>query len=437
MRPAGLPAGTFTVHLKGSMPTPLSAFFASLYRRYDAILENVLMIPAARSAELTFEEYEVARLHDSTRDDDTAAIDTQTWRDLLAGRYLATLSGGIGIFGQQVLYRRLRAGLDDAACREHADRIAALSNDGALRDAMQEGCAPLRRARVDVARMLFAPEPVADDRWRTFAIGAVGPAFVLAVLASIAWPAGWFAAALLGFVLVATSIRYSRQVRVWEMESEALQLMLSTCTALGAREEPMLAPFRAVRSEANALRRKLARSVIVRTVPGLKEYVNWFLLGDVRDYLQGRHRVRASLPALRACFLLAANLEADIALARHLAAAPRFCWAQRHAGKELAFDNVVNPLPAAAVLDEIARHGMVIVSSHNLVLASILDHCLVPLQVSTTEGGMSLQPGVLVETNGIALLAERGFDARVQARANKVFNWLNQYLAHPAGTVEL
>ena len=43
---------------------------------------------------------------------------------------------------------------------------------------------------------------------------------------------------------------------------------------------------------------------------------------------------------------------------------------------------------------------------------------------------------MLVETNGIALLAEQGFDARVQARANNVFAWLNRYLAHPAGAVD-
>ena len=532
------------------MFTDLQHLLPRLRRRYDDFLENVLAIPAPGSADFTFDEAEVARLHEATAAGGANAVDDQTWRDLLAGRYLAGLSAGTGIFGQQILYRRLRAGVDDAACREHADRVRTLSADGMLRAGLAEACAPLRRARVEVATILFAPAPAKAEPWWTRCLGLLGPAFLLAVLASFGWPLAWAAAGLLGVLLVAASIGYSKAVRVWEMEAEALQLMLFTCGALGTRDDGVCERFRELRGQANRLRRLLSRSTIVMTVPGLKEYVNWFLLGDVRHCLAGRRRVQANLPALRECFLLAANLEADLALARHLGAVPKSCWAERHAGKALAFGGVVNPLlaqalplsirvegkgvflsgrngvgkstllrtiglnllaarafgfcyadsaavstrvvyasmqnedslaageslyvaelrrarellasaqephagiylidevfrgtnhlesisAAAAVLDEIAQNGLVIVSSHNLVLASILDHRLAPLQVSAEDGSLALRPGVLVETNGIALLAERGFDRRVQDRANKVFNWLNGYLAHPAGAVEL
>lgn len=89
---------------------------------------------------------------------------------------------------------------------------------------------------------------------------------------------------------------------------------------------------------------------------------------------------------------------------------------------------------AAAVLEVLAAHSMVIVSSHNLVLASLLEHRLTPLCVSLdARGALTLASGLLAHTNGIALLAQRGFGAGIEARATKVFDWLSGYLAQPRG----
>jgi hypothetical protein len=35
-----------------------------------------------------------------------------------------------------------------------------------------------------------------------------------------------------------------------------------------------------------------------------------------------------------------------------------------------------------------------------------------------------MEPGVLGRTNGVALLAERGFDAAIQGKAERVAGWL-------------
>lgn len=89
---------------------------------------------------------------------------------------------------------------------------------------------------------------------------------------------------------------------------------------------------------------------------------------------------------------------------------------------------------SAAVLDQLASHGLVLVSSHNLVLASLLSHRLVPLRVRADGGDKShllLEPGVLAQTNGIALLAAGGFEASVESNAAKVFEWLCGHLAKP------
>jgi DNA mismatch repair ATPase MutS len=81
---------------------------------------------------------------------------------------------------------------------------------------------------------------------------------------------------------------------------------------------------------------------------------------------------------------------------------------------------------ATAVVDALARHALVVVSSHNLVLGSLLAEALAPWRIVRHGGGLQLEPGVLGRTNGVALLAEHGFDAAVQRRAEQVAAWLAQ-----------
>jgi len=88
---------------------------------------------------------------------------------------------------------------------------------------------------------------------------------------------------------------------------------------------------------------------------------------------------------------------------------------------------------AAAVLHQLARHHLVIVSSHNLVLAPLLEDCLAPWCVQRDgQGVLQLRPGVLAVTNGIALLAQRGFGGAIEDKAARVFDWLSVHMAQPA-----
>jgi len=73
-----------------------------------------------------------------------------------------------------------------------------------------------------------------------------------------------------------------------------------------------------------------------------------------------------------------------------------------------------------------------VVSSHNLVLASLLEHRLEALCIGRDgEGRLVLAPGVLAQTNGIALLASQGFGAEIEGKAKKVADWLESYLGQP------
>ena len=82
---------------------------------------------------------------------------------------------------------------------------------------------------------------------------------------------------------------------------------------------------------------------------------------------------------------------------------------------------------AAAVLDELAARALVLVSSHNLVLAPLLAHRLDPYFIArAADGALTLAAGVLAHTNGISLLAEHGFGARIEQNAARVCAWLGE-----------
>ena len=88
---------------------------------------------------------------------------------------------------------------------------------------------------------------------------------------------------------------------------------------------------------------------------------------------------------------------------------------------------------AAAVLHTLCQRHLVIVSSHNLVLAPLLEDCLAPWCVQRDgEGRLLLAPGVLQATNGISLLAERGFGSQIEHKAGRVFDWLSSHMAQPS-----
>lgn len=80
---------------------------------------------------------------------------------------------------------------------------------------------------------------------------------------------------------------------------------------------------------------------------------------------------------------------------------------------------------AAAVVDALARQALVLVSSHNLVLGSLLAHRLATWCIERNKDGvLRLEPGVLGRTNGVALLAEHGFDSAIRHQAERVAAWL-------------
>lgn len=493
-------------------------------------LRSWSVIPEREPADRPFAVSDVAQLHRLRSDPAAAAIDDTTWKDLLLGEYCAELSRDTSIFGQQVLYRRLRAGRDAAS----PARIEALMRDPAHLAGLHRTCTSLRHAREEIASMLFEEALPAAPRWagKTWLLTLGLAASVAGALLS---PLAWIPAFATLFVLMSTQMRYQDRVEAWQRQLDSVQLLLRVETLLGGPDA----------GAAGTINRALSRSGTALLVPGAAGYADWFMLDNVNHYYKSIGIVRRERAFLQACFERVASLEADIALARHLLRAQVSCRAAVSSGQIALLDAVHPLLPgaqpltlglkdkgafisgqngigkstllrtvglnlvaarafgfcyarnasvpdapvyasmqgedsmlggeslymaelrrarellaaaegphpgvtiideifrgtnhlesvsaAAAVLDLLASRGMVIVSSHNLVLASLLAHRLDPLCVARGEDGrLSLAPGVLAHTNGIALLAQRGFGEQVEGNAGKVFEWLSAHLAHPA-----
>lgn len=91
---------------------------------------------------------------------------------------------------------------------------------------------------------------------------------------------------------------------------------------------------------------------------------------------------------------------------------------------------------AAAVMHRLAASSLVIVSSHNLVLAPLLRTRLDPLRI-VRQTGLTLEAGVLAETNGLRMMEGYGFDASIRADAQRVFDWYSAYVTLPANAPDL
>jgi hypothetical protein len=505
--------------------------FSTLWMRLAARCRALVAFEEREPADFPFAASDVAQLHRLRSDPAAAVIDDATWKDLLLDRYCEQLSREVSIFGQQALYQRLRGG-QGAGRREGVEE---LMHDPARLEQIHGTCKSLRHADQEIATLLFedALPPVPWWAGHTWPL----PLMLIASVVAVTWsPAAWLLTGAVLYVLMAGQIRCHDRVERWQRSMAALQMLLRV-------ERLMDGPHAA---KASRINRKLARSPAVNLLPGLGSYLDWFMLDNVNQYFKGVGQVRDNLCLLRECFSRLANLEADIALARHLVRAGTFCWAQRGDAGTLALREMVHPLlplaqplslnlrgkgafisgqngigkstslrtvginlvtarafgfchalsaivpnlpvyasmqsedsmlggeslymaelrrarellaaaegphpgiciideifrgtnhlesvsAAASVLDVLAAKGLVIVSSHNLVLAPLLAHRLDPLCVARgADGALTLSDGVLAHTNGIALLAQRGFGDAVEANAGKVFDWLSAYLAHPA-----
>ena len=132
-------------------------------------------------------------------------------------------------------------------------------------------------------------------------------------------PLAWLAAGAVLFFLMSMQMRYHQQVEEWTRQLHALQMVLATTALVDRPELSGLAP------QARALHARLARSVATR-LPGMAGYADWFALANVSHYFASSALVCAERDFLQRCYLACGNLDADVALARHLMQRDDWCW---------------------------------------------------------------------------------------------------------------
>jgi len=516
----------------------MSSFLASLLRRLADVCKPVADREPP-SPFFTLEE--IGRLHRADMDTRTA-LDDQTWHDLLLESWEERLAQDTSIFGRQMLHRRLRAGLPDADCAALTGRLRGLLDDPARLDGLTTALRPLRFAETEVAGLLFGGEAPRVPFWSRLLW--VLPLLLLVSLALLATqPLGWIATLAAMAPLVALQIAYHRRVEVWNNTLDALSALLSASHTLAQLGGPLLAPFVEAHSQAARLHKRVGRSLALRMIPMGMAYANWFGAYNISKYWKTVRAVNGAREFLRACYLRSAELEADVALARHLRRQEHWCWAERSAVRTLDLQGGVHPLmetpaplsvsldgqgafvsgqnasgkstflrmvglnlvaarafgfcyaqaarlpavpvrasmqnedsllggeslymselrrarellegsgapsgiclvdevfrgtnhlesvsAASAVLESLCARDLVLVSSHNLVLARILAGKLEPFRIETASARPVLVPGVLRNPNGIALLATQGFGTQIEGRAAEVARWLSAHLNEP------
>jgi hypothetical protein len=415
-------------------------------------------------------------------------LDDATWRDLLLPRYTDTLASGTSIFGRQVLERDLRGGLDDAAMAARRVRVQALLDDPAQLEALDPKLACLREADIDVTTLLSWIRSRRAPAGSAGCPGS--PVLLVASVAAalLVSPWGWVGVGVAMYYLVMVHMRYQDRIVLWRRSLRALQMLLRACSLLDGSGIALAASFTGRGAQAGRLNRSLHAASVPGVsdyadwfaAADVRHYYRTLaidggvhpLLDEARGlsvtldgkgaFLSGQNGVGKStflrmlglnLVVARAfgfCYAQAASLPAlpvvasmqnedsllggqslyiaELARARALLARARgeqpvVCLVDeifRGANHEESVS------AATAVIDALARHALVVVSSHNLVLGSLLADALAPWRIVRHGDGLQLEPGVLGRTNGVALLAEHGFDAAVQRRAEQVAAWLAQ-----------
>jgi len=502
-----------------------------------------LNVPDKSPVDFPFARSDIAMFYRLTRDKTVKLIDEHTASDMLLDVYADQLTAESSIFAQQIVHKRLREGAQDEQGKQ---RLQKLTTDTALLDALLQQCLPLRSVETEVSEQLFTDAIPVPPAWYKF-MGLLPVSMsLLFIVAMTSLASAWIAVLVIWLILLGVQTHFHEAVTQWTKKVQALQALLWSFGLLAEHHQGDAQTSAEDRQTAKTMLVELSRRKLV-TLPGMREYADWFLLDNVRHFFKTSILVRKNQDSLRRVYMYVANLEADLALASHLQSLPQYCWSSVADRKQLRMQQVVHPLlsqatglnialegkgafisgqngigkstllrtlglnlivarafgfcyaatasvpvaavfssmqsedslianeslyqaelrrakelldiakcdtqavfiideifrgtnhqesisAAAAVLQSLANANMVIVSSHNLVLAPILITYLTPLCVTAEQGELSslqLNEGVLADPNGIRLLGTYGFGDDIKNKASRVFDWLSDYLKHP------
>lgn len=96
-------------------------------------------------------------------------------------------------------------------------------------------------------------------------------------------------------------------------------------------------------------------------------------------------------------------------------------------------NNIESVAVTASVVSKLAANSMVVMSSHNLVLAPLLESQLKSLRiVKDSNNQLAVESGVLVETNGINIMKNYNIPQSVFQNAKLIHEWYSSYVLTPS-----
>lgn len=554
----------FMSKLTGSMSRfQISIFVQSAFDEFLLLMKTfVLRQPLF---DFVFSRHDIAAFHTTQLGSDAGAhyrqIDGQTWNDLLLDQYLDFVSPCTSIFGKQMLFHRLKLGMDERTSFGQTERLKAWLQTILQTVELLKTCAALREADTEISGLLFSEKKAERaPSWSRY-LGTLVLLLPLSLGLAFFSAWAWLVVGVTVCALLLFQCNYHFAIVRWDAKMKTVQLLLRTVSMLAlaskkdqADSDGALKQFFGLAADAGRLNRALSTIRVMDFLPFAREYLDWFALGNLRHYFMRMELVARHREFLGECYLACANLEADLALARHLETQPQFCWALSGMDREIQLDNFTHPLmqnatplsislkdtgafisgrngigkstllrsvginlicarafgfcyasaaiapqlpvyaslqnedslldgeslyiaelrrarellnvceggtqavylideifrgtnhlesiaAATAVLEILAKRDAVLVSSHNLVLATLLKDHVIPLCVYLDEENLeSIEPddprgiprlklksGILHDTNGISLLAQYGFSSEISDRAKRVAGDLGKF----------
>ena len=516
---------------------------SQMFRYGSAIFKQITRFKAKKRqhSDHYFSMNEVAALHRHTLKHGNYALDDASWDDLLIEDYLKKLSPGASIYAQQVFYQRLRCGQASNEFLQQQTRLQSLIKIPSILEKLELDCDELRAAETEVASVLFDTSTTIKEAWWHRNVWFIPLSAAISAGLSYFNPLALLATAIIICVMFYLQIQFHNRVYLWNLSSQSLQVLLRTCHRLSLNKEAECDKFKALRDDVIVIHKNLRRPGSTAVViPEILAYLDWFQMANIRHYFKGISTLNQYRTRLQCCFFAAAELEADIKLARHFLLQSRVCFANV-INDDITFDHLVHPLisyaaplpvslrnkgcfisgqngvgkstflraiglnlvigkafgfcyanhanininpvytsihnedsliknesfyiaemkraktlvdaangsypctfiideifrgtnyfesvsAATAVLKELSKKGLLIVASHNLILANLLSEYLTPLYISHEDGQLTIQPGLVSATNGVQLLAEFNFSKEIKSNANHVLERLNQHM---------
>ncbi|MEO6921504.1 MAG: hypothetical protein ABI171_21055 [Collimonas sp.] len=278
--------------------------------------------------DLPFTREEIARFHESTVTSQDRCIDPQTWKDLDLAGYSELLAPKTSIFGQQVLHRRLKLGMPDGSQTENHLPYRQLLRDPVLSGQLEQAIAPLRQAETEIGGALFVHSTTKMPPWLRYT--GLFPVAIFLMVAALKLSLLWMISiAIALFIVLYVQGRWDEEIGETRGLFETIQLLLNVARSLGlkgrANPHALLHEFVGLLPQVQKIHGKFTRAPLASAIPGVAIYADWFLLSNIRQHFKSRRKLEENITLLQRCYELTVNLEADLALARHLCNQSQIC----------------------------------------------------------------------------------------------------------------